>query len=124
MRKFTLFISLLVSAATFAIDTYYVRPTGDATSWSTQATADPAQVLTITDISELRAYTISGNGTVIGTGTTFYLAKGIYNASITLTAGYYLDLHNGEKVYGVLSGMNPQFYWPIVNLPTVMAMEL
>ncbi len=104
MRKFTLFISLLVSAATFAIDTYYVRPTGDATSWSTQATADPAQVLTITDISELRAYTITGNGTVIGTGTTFYLAKGIYNASITLTAGYYLDLHNGEKVYGGFSG--------------------
>ena len=103
MRKFTLFFSLLVSAATFAIDTYYVRPTGDATSWSTQATADPAQVLTITEISELRPYTPTGDGTTIGTGTIFYLAKGTYLATST-TINYQLDLHNGEKIYGGFAG--------------------
>jgi hypothetical protein len=104
MRTFTLLLLLVVSAASFAIDTYFVRATGDATSWSTQAIADPAQVLTITDISELRAYTITGNGTVVGTGTTFYLAKGIYSASVSITAGYYLDLYNGEKIYGGFIG--------------------
>jgi len=103
MRKLTTLLLLMAYASMYAIDTYYVRPTGDVTSWSTQATADPAQVLTITEISELRPYTPTGDGTTTGTGTTFYLAKGTYLATST-TITYQLDLHNGEKIYGGLVG--------------------
>jgi len=101
MKKIALLLFFASSVVAFAVDTYFVRPTGDVTSWSTQAIADPAQVLSITDISELTPY--------LGTSTkVFYLAKGIFTAKLldetTLTSGYYLRLANGEKVYGGFSG--------------------
>lgn len=97
MRKFTLLFLSVLSAALYAVDTYYVRPTGDATSWSTQATADPAQVLTITDISELTPY--------LGASKIFYFSKGTFLATATGISGNYLLLQNGEKIIGGFSGL-------------------
>jgi len=101
MKKIALLLFFASSVVAFAVDTYFVRPTGDVTSWSTQAIADPAQVLTITDISELTPY--------LGTSTkVFYLSKGTFAAKLldetTLTSGYYLKLASGERVYGGFSG--------------------
>ena len=96
MKKLTTLLLLMAYASMYAIDTYYVRPTGDATSWSTQATADPAQVLTITDISELTPY--------LGTSKIFYFSKGTFLATATGIANNYLLLQNGEKIIGGFSG--------------------
>ena len=86
---------LLGMTSGIAAETYYVRPEGDATSWSAMTGVTPQQIIT-------------SNAPVIDTVSTYYFAKGTY----VLTASKEVDglpvpisprLTTG-KIYGGFSG--------------------
>jgi hypothetical protein len=95
--KSVAFISLLAVSAQLTAATFYVRPAGDATSWSALAGITPEQIIT------------SNAPEIIGTDT-YYFAKGTYVLSstaidplTTLPVSIVATVTTG-KIYGGFSG--------------------